>query len=58
MARDQRTFYRLATFLIVVVVLYQARVVLIPVALAVLLAFALAPPSAWLERRRVGRPAA
>jgi predicted PurR-regulated permease PerM len=55
MARLQRTFYRLAIFLLVVGVLYFAQMVLIPVALAVLLAFVLTPIADWLERRRLGR---
>ena len=37
--------------------LYFAQEVLIPVALAVLLAFLLDPPATWLERRRLGRVA-
>src|SRR4051812_9076001 len=58
-APGQRAFYQLATAVIAVAVLYWAKSVLIPVALAVLLAFALTPPAEWLERRRVGRvPAA
>jgi predicted PurR-regulated permease PerM len=55
MARLQRTFYRLAIFLLVVGVLYFAQMVLIPVALAVLLAFVLTPIADWLERHRFGR---
>lgn len=42
---------------LVVVVLYWAQVVLVPVALAILLTFVLTPPVTWLERR-VGRAAA
>ncbi len=39
--------------------LYWAQVVFLPLALAVLFAFALAPVAGWLERRRLGRiPAA
>src|SRR6267154_2391353 len=41
-----------------VVILYFAREVLIPLAVAVLLAFVLAPAVEWLERCRVGRIAA
>ena len=37
--------------------LYFAQEVLIPIALAVLLAFLLDPPATWLERRRFGRVA-
>jgi predicted PurR-regulated permease PerM len=51
----QRAFYRLATAVLAVATLYWAKSVLIPVALAVLLAFALAPLSEWLERRGAGR---
>jgi predicted PurR-regulated permease PerM len=51
----QHTFFRLATAALVVAGLYWAKAVLIPVALAVLLAFALTPLSEWLERRRLGR---
>jgi predicted PurR-regulated permease PerM len=51
----QWAFYRLATAVLMVATLYWAKSVLIPVALAVLLAFALAPLAEWLERRGVGR---
>jgi predicted PurR-regulated permease PerM len=51
----QRLFYRLATGVLIVAALYWAQSVLIPVALAVLLAFALSPLAGWLERRRLGR---
>src|SRR5829696_8573797 len=55
MARDQRTFYRLATAALVVGGLYWAQAILVPVALAVLLAFALTPAALGLERRGLGR---
>ncbi len=42
---------------LVVVVLYWAQAVLVPMALAILLTFVLTPPVTWLERR-VGRAAA
>ncbi len=54
-ARGQRTFYRVATFILVVAVLYFAQSILIPLALAVLVSFALSPLAEWLERRRLGR---
>ena len=53
----QRTFYRLAAILMVVGLLYWAKSILIPIALAVLLAFALSPLAVWLERRGLGRAA-
>lgn len=53
----QRAFYRLATILLVVGVLFWAKSILIPIALAVLLAFALSPVAVWLERRGLGRAA-
>ena len=46
------------TILASVAILYFAREVLIPLAVAVLLAFVLAPAVTWLERCRVGRIAA
>lgn len=51
----QRTFYRLGTILLVVGVLFWAKSILIPIALAVLLAFALSPLAVWLEARGLGR---
>jgi len=42
---------------LVIVVLYWAQTVLVPIALAILLTFVLAPPVTWLERR-IGRIAA
>lgn len=51
----QRSFYVVALLLGVVVVLYGARVWLVPLALAVLLAFILMPIVAWLEHKRVPR---
>src|SRR5689334_11680445 len=58
-APGRRTFYPLATAVLVIAALYWAKPVLIPLALAVLLAFALSPPTEWLERRGFGRvPAA
>src|SRR3954447_10645556 len=41
-----------------VAILYFAQEVLIPLAVAVLLAFVLAPAVTWLERLRIGRIAA
>jgi predicted PurR-regulated permease PerM len=51
----QRSFYVVSLLLGVVVILYGARVWLVPLALAVLLAFILMPIVAWLERKRVPR---
>jgi predicted PurR-regulated permease PerM len=51
----QRTFYRLAILVIVVLALSWAHVILLPLALAILLAFALTPPAEWFERRGLGR---
>ena len=45
----------LASLAGVVAVLYLAKGVLIPLTLAVLLSFLLAPVSGWLERRKLGR---
>src|SRR4029453_12305432 len=39
---------------LVIVVLYWAQAVLVPIALAILLTFVLTPPVSWLERR-IGR---
>ena len=55
----EKAFYRLAVILMIVGVLYWAQAVFLPLALAILFAFALTPVARWLERRRVGRvPAA
>jgi predicted PurR-regulated permease PerM len=51
----QWAFYRLATAVLTVAALFWAKSVLIPVALAVLLSFALTPLAEWLERRGLGR---
>lgn len=51
----EKSFYRLGVILMTVGVLSWAQVVLLPLALAVLFAFALAPVAGWLERRRLGR---
>jgi predicted PurR-regulated permease PerM len=48
---------RFAGCVLVVVVLYWAQAVLVPLALAMLLTFVLTPPATWLERR-LGRVAA
>jgi predicted PurR-regulated permease PerM len=42
--------YKFAVGVLVVVVLYWAQAVLVPIALAILLTFVLAPPVTWLER--------
>lgn len=55
----EKAFYRLAVILMIVGVLYWAQTVILPLALAVLFAFALTPVADWLERRGLGRvPAA
>lgn len=54
----ERAFYRLGIILMIVGVLYWARAVFLPLALAVLFAFALTPVAGWLERRHLGRIAA
>jgi predicted PurR-regulated permease PerM len=46
-----------AGFVLVIVVLYFAQAVLVPIALAILITFVLAPPTTWLERW-IGRTAA
>jgi predicted PurR-regulated permease PerM len=51
----QRTFYGLATLLLVVAALYWARSVLLPLALAALFAFILTPAVMWLERHHFRR---
>ena len=51
----QRTFYGLATLLMVVAALYWGRTVLLPLALAALLTFILTPAVTWLEQHRFRR---
>jgi predicted PurR-regulated permease PerM/CheY-like chemotaxis protein len=51
----QRTFFGLATVLLVVAILYWGKSVLMPLALAALLAFVLTPAVTWLERHRLRR---
>jgi predicted PurR-regulated permease PerM len=51
----QRTFYGLATLLMVVAALYWGRSVLLPLALAALFSFILTPAVLWLERHRLRR---
>lgn len=51
----QRTFYLLGSFALLVALLYWGRPILIPVVLAVLLAFLLTPLVEQFERRGVGR---
>jgi predicted PurR-regulated permease PerM len=63
MSRPLETKYGLKlgmmpTIIATVAILYFAREVLMPLTVAVLLAFVLAPAVTWLERRRVGRIAA
>lgn len=48
-------FYRLATFAIMLALLYFGKPVLMPLALAVLIAFLLAPVVSALERLKLGR---
>ncbi len=50
------TFPPIVTAVICVAALYFARTVLVPIALAVLLAFLLAPLVNWMERAHLGRP--
>jgi predicted PurR-regulated permease PerM len=54
-SRLLRTLLNLGSLVLVVAFLYWAQAVLVPLALAVLLAFVLTPPAAWLERRGLGR---
>src|SRR3954468_19461974 len=52
-----RPWVNFAGCVLVVVVLYWAQAVLVPIALAILLTFVLTPPVTWLERR-IGNGAA
>lgn len=54
-AQLQKTFYFLAIFVLAGALLYWGRPVVIPVAIAILLTFILAPIVAYLERRGVPR---
>ena len=49
-AQALRPWVTFAGCVLVIVILYWAQTVLIPVALAILLTFVLAPPATWLER--------
>ncbi len=51
----QRAFYTLGTLTLITAVLYFAQVVLVPLALAVLLAFVLTMPASWLEQHGLHR---
>jgi predicted PurR-regulated permease PerM len=53
--RKPPLFYALASFILVIACLYWGRVVLIPVALAILLTFLLNPVVSMLQRLRLGR---
>jgi len=53
--RKQPLFYALASFVLVIACLSWARVVLIPVALALLLTFLLNPVVSALQRLGLGR---
>jgi predicted PurR-regulated permease PerM len=53
--RTRQPFYTLVSLVLVTAVLYWAQRVLIPVALAILLAFILTPAVAALQRRGLGR---
>jgi predicted PurR-regulated permease PerM len=55
LAPAQRTFYLLGSAALMVAALYWGQKILIPFALAILLAFVLAPLVSWLERRGLGR---
>jgi predicted PurR-regulated permease PerM len=48
----QRAFYFLATVIMTTALLYMGREVLVPLALAIMLAFVLSVPERYLERRR------
>ncbi len=52
---DTSRLLTLASVAVVILILYLAKVVLVPIALAVLLSFLLSPVCDWLERRRLGR---
>jgi predicted PurR-regulated permease PerM len=49
-SKTVKTWVTFAGYVLVVVVLYWAQSVLVPIALAILLTFVLAPPVTWLER--------
>src|SRR4051794_39847116 len=53
--RLQRAYYGIAIGVLIAVTLYWGKVVFVPLALAILLSFALTPAAEWLERRRLGR---
>jgi predicted PurR-regulated permease PerM len=55
MVRKPPLFYALASFVLVIACLYWGRVVLIPVALAILLTFLLNPVVSMLQRLGLGR---
>src|SRR3982751_200451 len=54
-SRMTSRFSMLASICLIVAILYFAQEVLVPIALAMLLSFLLAPLVAGLERRRLGR---
>ena len=56
-APDQpgKSVWMLASIAVVIVALYLAKGVLVPLTLAVLLSFLLSPVCDWLERRKLGR---
>jgi predicted PurR-regulated permease PerM len=56
-SRSLKPWIAFAGSVLVIVVLYWAQAVLVPIALAILLSFVLAPPVTWLERW-LGRVAA
>src|SRR5688572_21946445 len=49
-AKTLKPLLMFAGFVLVVVVLYWAQAVLVPIALAILFTFVLTPPVTWLER--------
>src|SRR5262249_11621626 len=51
----RRSFHLLGSAALVVAALYWGQKILIPFALAILLAFVLAPVVSWVERRGLGR---
>ncbi|HUO07011.1 MAG TPA: AI-2E family transporter [Phycisphaerae bacterium] len=52
---ERNTFYRLASLVLIVVILHFGRVVLVPFVLALLLTFVLVPAVTRLERLKIGR---
>jgi predicted PurR-regulated permease PerM len=51
----QRAYYTIGTLLLITAILFWGKVVLVPLALAILLAFVLTPLVSWLEGHRLHR---